>query len=293
MFALRAPAAVLLLFLATVLAACTGPAPPTIAPPGSGPIGEVRCEGELCADNETGIGGRIINDEAMPIVGADVLLVELELSLITDEAGSFAFKQVPAGTYNVLANKLGYESGGRRVDVVTGQIAELTITLPPVAIVEPYQLSYSHRGRVSCGLAGVSPCAVFLLTDLVGQPDPTGNAQAMTWNYDDTGYPDATVVEVVWQPTATATGASLTYGFFTSEDGLARSYIASGNQGSPIRAEATRDDLEKAYAEFQSDFNFILYPAEDGATFMQDFTIYRTDFYNGLPPEGYSFIPDN
>ncbi len=283
----------LLILITLVLAGCAGKANDT--PPGpssSAPIGEVHCDGDLCAGNETGVEGTVTSDEALPLPGTEVALLELSLSVKSDDAGRYAFRETPPGTYTLVASKLGYESVAKKIEIAEGTISQHGIQLLPIAVVEPYHETFVHRGRVACGLGGVSPCAVFLLFSLTGQPDPSGNAQGINWTYDEDAYPNTVIVEVVWQPTATATGQALTYGLFTSLDGLERSYIDQGNKGSPIYVRASEEELRKAYADYASDFNFILYPDSEGATFQQDFNLYRTDFYNGEAPDNWTFVPD-
>jgi hypothetical protein len=288
----RSPTAVLLVTIAVVLAGCSSKDLETALPPtSSAPIGEVHCEGDFCTGNTTGLEGTVTNEEAFPVEAVEVALVELSLSVLSDEAGRYVFREIPAGTYTLVATKLGYESFGKKIEVVEGTITSQGVQLRAVAVVEPYHETSTYRGRVACGVAGVSPCAVFLLFSLTGQADPSGNAQGMAWHYEDE-YPDTVILEVVWQPTATATGQALTYGFFTSLDGLERSYIAQGNQGSPIYIRASEAQLLAAYDEYASDFNFILYPDSEGATFQQDFSLFRTDFYNGEAPDNWTFVPD-
>ena len=283
----------ILVLTTLLLAGCSGKANDTLPPPSSSaPIGEVRCDGDLCSSNETGLEGTVTNDEALPIVGADVALLELELSLLTDESGRYAFRETPPGTYTLIASKLGYETIAKKVEILEGTVTTQMLQLVPMATEEPYHETFPFRGRVACGVGGVSPCAVFLFFSLVGQPDPSGNAQGINWTYDEDAYPDTVIVEVIWTPTATATGQALNYGMFTSLDGIDRSYIADGNKGSPIYVRASEAQLRKAYEDYASEFQFILYPDAEGATFQQDFSLYRTDFYNGEAPDNWTFVPD-
>lgn len=283
----------LFVLVTLVLAGCAGKSSETPpAPSSSAPIGQVHCDGDLCGSNETGVEGIVTNDEASPVVGAGVALLELELSLETDESGRYSFRETPPGTYTLVASKLGYESVAKKVEIVEGTITTQMLQLVPMASEEPYHETFPFRGRVACGVGGVSPCAVFLLFSLTGQPDPSGNAQGINWTYDDDAYPDTVILEVIWTPTATATGQALTYGLFTSVDGIERSYIDQGNKGSPIYVRASEEQLRKAYEDYSSDFQFILYPDSEGATFQQDFNLYRTDFYNGEAPDNWTFVPD-
>jgi hypothetical protein len=275
--------------LAVVFAGCTNAPTHTATPSNTLPSTIVHGGG----DNDTGIHGQVRNDELSPIKGAKVGLVELSLQLSSNDEGAFDFKALPAGKYRLVAEAIGYEGPvAKAVEVVAGSTAQVQFTMTPLPVVTPYNLTTQFRGRVACGLAGVSPCAAMGLLDLVNQPDPSGNKQGMNWTYKDGAYPDAVVIEVVWKPVTGASGQKLSWEFFTSTDGLSRQDVsATGtNSGSPIYVNATQAQLKAAKAKYNSDFQFILYPDSGAATVQQDFTIYRTDFYNGPAPTGFHFV---
>src|SRR5687767_10855226 len=69
-------------------------------------------------DANTGsIAGTVTTDEMEPIPNAEVGVIGIDAVVTTDAQGAFTFNDVAPGTYNVLANALGFEQRGKKVDV--------------------------------------------------------------------------------------------------------------------------------------------------------------------------------
>src|SRR5262245_4997998 len=81
----------------------------------------------------TSISGHINDRDGHAIAGATVTLVEAKRSVRTDKDGAFAFADIPAGTYTVVARHLGYSPAAQRVDISDGS-QPLTLTLQPAAL---------------------------------------------------------------------------------------------------------------------------------------------------------------
>src|SRR5688572_3956853 len=65
-----------------------------------------------------------------PIAGASISISGTQLSVITDETGGFRFKDVPAGTYSLVATHIGYqERVFGNIVVNTGKEVVLTLSL--------------------------------------------------------------------------------------------------------------------------------------------------------------------
>jgi hypothetical protein len=123
-----------ILLLVCVLAGCAAPAASTPAA-----IALTSSAAPAVAEEERGaIAGLVTDDEKAPIAGAQVALIGLANGTTTDGAGRFTFNGLEAGTYSLTAQRLGYEVGARKVDVVAGEVAQVTLVLAPFAIVETY-----------------------------------------------------------------------------------------------------------------------------------------------------------
>lgn len=120
-----------------------------MAPPDS----IVEAQPENLADAGT-IVGNVVDDSIAPIASAQVGIVELALMATTDSAGNFEFRNVPSGAYTLNAIALGYESAIKRVEVTAGQNVATTMTLIPIAVLEPYYETLGPMvGYFECRLA--------------------------------------------------------------------------------------------------------------------------------------------
>src|ERR1051326_8401001 len=102
------PLVACLLLLAMALAGCAGKAASSSS--SSQPSSVVEATGSSF-EGSGSIEGVVVDDTQSPIAGVDVEIVKTELKATTDAAGTFSFTKLAAGTYEVGAQKLGYESG--------------------------------------------------------------------------------------------------------------------------------------------------------------------------------------
>jgi hypothetical protein len=105
--------------------------------------------------DETGaVSGTILDDQGLPVSGAEVALIKGadQKTTVTDEAGSFSFSNVAPGAYQLFVQKLGFDSVGKNVDVTLGNVAQVEITIIPVAIQEPHPNTQILDGNVQCSV---------------------------------------------------------------------------------------------------------------------------------------------
>lgn len=130
-----------------------GGARPNEAPVASGPASY---------DDETGgIDGLVTNAELVPLEGAVVGLLETpESEVATDASGRFSISRIAPGDYQLAVQKLGYESVGKKVSVVQGQIVQVQIALPELPVSGPYPELIIHKGiiRNGIGLVRTATC---------------------------------------------------------------------------------------------------------------------------------------
>lgn len=81
------------------------------------------------------VSGRVSDATTdVPLAGAQVVIVGTQLGAIVAENGSFVIPNVPAGTYVVRAQMLGYAVGEVEVSVSAGGTAQAMLALRPSAI---------------------------------------------------------------------------------------------------------------------------------------------------------------
>lgn len=106
------------------------------------------------------IDGRVVDRDGRPVVGATVTLVEAHQAVTTAADGRFRFTEVPAGTYTLVARRLGYEPAARQLAIDTS-IPDVTLTLGDAPFrVEPVTVT-ATRGATETFL---SPMPVSVLT---------------------------------------------------------------------------------------------------------------------------------
>ncbi len=109
---------------------------------------------EAAFDGGGSIVGNVVDDSIAPIRGAHVAILELTLSVVADDAGRFEFRNLAAGSYNLNAIALGYNSAVKRVEVLADQEILTTLTLSPIPIKEPfYQVLGPIVGYFGCRYA--------------------------------------------------------------------------------------------------------------------------------------------
>jgi hypothetical protein len=131
------------------------------------------------------VSGTVLDDQGLPVEKGQVALAGdgFEEATTTDEAGRFAFSNVDPGSYRLFINALGYESVGKNVDVVVGEVTTVEVLLEPVAVAEPHAETQIGEGKVACSVraypgvplagviepgwyTGVAVCGLPVISDL-------------------------------------------------------------------------------------------------------------------------------
>ena len=120
---------------------------------------------------ETGsIRGVVVNDEAQPVAKAQAALLDVPgetFETLTDEAGAFAFAEVPPGSHRLAVSALGYEAASRQVEVRAGETTDgVRLVLKSIAIE-----TSTHKTEQVSGFVG---CSATIATSVPQQP-------AVTW----------------------------------------------------------------------------------------------------------------
>jgi hypothetical protein len=139
----------------------------------------------------------------LPIEGVQVGLVspalEKPLTVVTDAGGVFAFLKLPAGSYHLLTQKVGFRPYEKpNIRLADDETLELTVQLRALPAAVPHQDGQFWRGIVS-GWKVEHPADNTAQTG--GQlPPPFKFKNLYSWNTtDDPGAINAVVVELFWQ----------------------------------------------------------------------------------------------
>ena len=87
------------------------------------------------ASPATGLSGVVRDTTGHPIGSVQVIIARLNRSATTNDSGAFRFVAIPAGTYHVATQRIGYAPGHADVTIpANGPDVRVTITLVPAAV---------------------------------------------------------------------------------------------------------------------------------------------------------------
>ncbi len=169
------------LLLAILLAGCSA-APPPAAPEPTGRI-----------------DGAVVNEVLQPFSHLNVTLVGMDRVDETSDLGGFTFRELPYGTYTVMAKAPGTLGDVRVVEVSASHpIGRTILQLLPIPVKEPFSTSIRNRAEQDLAQPGTACDACAWGTYLYKHPDeavvkatwdslPVGNAQVTMRVLDGTG----------------------------------------------------------------------------------------------------------
>lgn len=209
-------------------------------------------------DEETGaIEGVVVDDSLVPIPGAVVGLHGNEEFLTeTDDGGAFSFSKVPPGTHTILAQKIGFQTLSKAIDVPVGAVTPVELVLTPVPIDAPYYETHEQRGLFGCGsswrpslgvpgvltVGGVAACGV---TSLVLN-DTTYDNFLLHWETsgNDTEDWEAAVFEMSWTSNQVFGSGMAVYWEVEGCSNNRTGRFALERGDSPLRARLAGPDLD-------------------------------------------------
>jgi hypothetical protein len=307
-----------------ILSGCAAKTP-TIASHPEPP--KAKLDPTAVAGADTGVvQGHVRSDDLLPIAGAIVGLTQSGPEDKTDEAGLFVLRDIAPGKHVLVAQRLGYGSVARSVQVVAGQVATLEITLKAMEVPkEVYSETVQTPGYLECGFgmaAFAAPCTY---------PYRLVHGNAMKYGVNLTNYgfapdlhpnrfwlnitvkpgADQLVAEMVWRAGSAAAQTMRLFilcGDFDPTLNECTQGIRYGNGNgfagtSPVRVTI---DAKEFRTKGCPASKFCLkdkpiWVANDVAlpwatppqvAFQQKVEVWDTVFYNGPGPDGFTVLPD-
>lgn len=293
-----------------ILAGCAG-----------GPDGSTAgIDGGGADDEGTGtIQGLVTNEEGLPVAGVQIAILTKDLTATTGDAGEFKFENLAAGSYQIFASKLGYDSLAKSVTLQEDETVTLEIVLSVIEVDEVYHLTVGpYNGYVSCaftqpGVSGVTGsvsrnCDYANVNDILGEQH---NVLEIEPDQDNVW---AVIGEMRWTPTAYATSDSFAL-FFTHEDGYGSDWWCMSTGDSPVQFvyhinETKRDcDREGSDPDGEPNTDHVLHltafldfqtydvtqPSTLGppnVAFQQRYESIGTIFYGDDPQQPFTAFPD-
>ena len=206
-----------------------------------------------------GIAGTIVDANTLaPIQQADLVLVDTPLSTTSNVAGSFAFPDVPSGSYTVSVQRYGYASQSRLVTVATGVVGDEDFELEPAAAYVDFSNPAGWTVEDGGATTGIWEFGDPNPTTSGGVPIQTGNDHtlppdtqcAITGNLPGAGAGDDDVdngATILVSPSYDLSAMTAPHAFFyrwyaTTQSGDDWLVEASGNGVDWVELERTRDN---------------------------------------------------
>lgn len=284
--------------VAVAFAGCTSGGGPSDA----GENSDVSGPGGV-ADADTGnVVGVVVDDSIRPLAGAEVGIPELSIETTTNEDGSFELTGLEPGTYGIAAQKLGYDSAAKRVNVVAGEVTEVNIELTAVAIVDPFVDVQTWTGYIECQVGTAAVLANCLpIQNIINQnnlPNPTNTEQiGFFFVAEPRNETVGGLYEMIWQKSTAYTAEELSLGVEPENTGLGGGY--EREQGpSVLRVEITDNEPYVSVDPSDPDNDevqvrvFAAGTNPPTAVVDQRFDVWSSVFYHAHPGEAYTALGD-
>lgn len=182
-----------LVVLAAPLAGCLG------GDGGSDEGLDVKERAEVTEDSG-GIEGVVTNPAVEPIEGAAVTIEETGEESTTASDGSFAFSEVPPGTYTLQVEAEGFLDAERQVDVAASEVTTIDVVLTEQPDTIPYMQQFESQGFMECSV-GASAVVVVASYNVCEEGGNTTNTNT-EFTHQIEPDPWQVVTEVDWEPSS-------------------------------------------------------------------------------------------
>jgi hypothetical protein len=276
--------------------------------------GESKSNADPAAfDADTGgVEGLVLDDEAAPIVGVQLGIMELDMLTSSDSSGRFSFSRVTPGTYKVFANRLGYDTAGKTLTVRAGEVANLNFELRKLAIVEDTHFTLQERGLFGCGLSWRPAVLVYGIA-ACGIVSSQYDRFLINWDMKhETARWNTTVFEMKWDSTQVA-GKGLEFIWEVCANCFSVRFASKAGE-SPLQVRADESRIQEVVKASKAgstssscndkNCKFISRvfstpqavgsssPADVGITAQQPFDQYVTFFFGSGPTPEFTALPD-
>lgn len=271
-------------------------------------------------DDTGGIEGFVTDDQSVALASVEVGILALNLTTQSDVQGRFSLSNVPPGTHDLAASRLGYEPTVVTVEVIAGEATSADIKMVPLAIQEPYGVFRQEAGLFGCGVSwrpavvfsGVSACGVlsiigpsaydrFLIEWELNNTDESwrNNVFEMVW---DSNQLLGQALWFIWEVDDCPNVGDVRFASFGGESPL--TYYENNTHLREIMDNLEESDCDDASGNCGEKTCRIMSrvfsepgtlgptaPADVGITIQQPFEQYFSAFFHEDAPEGFTALP--
>lgn len=278
------------------------------------------------ADDLGAVQGRVTDDEGLPVAGAVVAIVQLDVQTSSGAGGAFVLNNLEPGRHTLFVNRLGFEAAGKLVDVVPGEVTTVDVVLSAIVVSEPYVENFGpFQGYFECkagmqaygAWSGNCGSVCVVVTCVWAQSLGSNDKNVFEFQMSSDDY-RSVVGAMQWLPGTSATSGELSMIF--SYDGRGGGHwFCSGAGASPVQwrferptaeeeAECQgytrggdRDPAEPSTEETLMVFASVPFPSFGASNptgtvanvaFQQHYEMYVSVFYGDPAPAEFSALPD-
>lgn len=262
-------------------------------------------------DETTGaVEGTVVDSSSLPLANTLVALQPGTLVSSTGEDGRFAISNVPPGKYQIFASRLGYESAGKAIDVVAGEVTTQTFVLQEIPIKEPrVEVIGPFQGFMTCRMGtpiSSGFCGFPVIPNSVSETIWTEDKLYLLYKLTSEDWQNI-VLEARWTPSTFATNPNMMLSLSYTNRTTSHWFCDSGSQPSPINFVYVRGeegpggqlpddqpeepDMNLTLRQWlTTSFGSVEHPVE--VAFQLRFEMMGTIYYSQDAPEGYTAFPD-
>lgn len=202
--------------------------------------------GEDLLDTSTGaVRGVVVDTATLPLAGTHVALLPGSYATLTAEDGSFSIGRVEPGDYKLFASRLGYESGGKAITVVAGEVVTHTFVLEEIPIREPrLEVIGPFQGFMTCRMGTpVSSgfCGFPVVPNSVSEQIWSNDKLYLLYRLTSEDWQNL-ALEARWQPSTFATNPNMMLVLSYTNRTSTHWFTDSGAQPSPINLVYVRGE---------------------------------------------------
>lgn len=143
--------------------------------------------------------GYVVDLAIRPLEGAEIKVIDINASALSDEGGYFGFDELPTEQFLVIvATKAGYVPQSKQVTLVPDTPVRLNFTLEPEPVKAPSIVPISFEGMIGCQVATVGPTGNSTMDCNMGLEQRT------RWDFQVDPELAGAVIEVFWDPRSEA-----------------------------------------------------------------------------------------
>lgn len=182
------------------------------------------------------IDGAVVDELLRPFANHPVFLLQRNAVDHSSPLGGFTFRDVPVGTYTLLASRDGYRSATAVLDVQADKITRVILQLTPIPSPAPYFVTIPHRAESEFAAAG-------------------NECRTCSWDIPIEGRPREVVLEAAWSD-GLATNDELSFEVTDDQGMILYRGLGTSSEADPFSITIDGADLRQGATRLEVHIHF-------------------------------------